>query len=136
MSADEVFGGIELYDDSRTFHSPRRMLMDALPTQPVVFADNSFAAYFVHSLLGLGNIVCLVLVLIQMFNKGRPELGVTTIVLLFCFGIGALVAFTAGWFYATKWNIKTVMLIWTVFFVIGIAMNFVLPIHTTPQDVF
>jgi hypothetical protein len=43
-------------------------------------------------LLGGAWIACLVLVIIEMFNKGQKGLGIVTIVLSLCFGIGGLIA--------------------------------------------
>ena len=75
--------------------------------------------------VGLGSLVCFVLVVIQMFKHGQTGLGVISIVLLFCFGIGALIAFIYGWIKANEWNIKNVMLIWTVLIGISILLNII-----------
>ena len=47
-------------------------------------------------LLGGAWIACLVLVIIEMFNKGQKGLGILTIVLSLCFGIGGLIALIWG----------------------------------------
>jgi hypothetical protein len=75
---------------------------------------------------GLGQLVCFILVLIQMFQRGKGGLGVVCIVLTLCCGIGALVAFIYGWVVSRPWNITTIMLVWTVAWiltVIGYALN-------------
>jgi hypothetical protein len=101
--------------------------------QNAIFADGGFAAYAVHGLLGIGSLVCFVLVVIQMFNRGQTVLAIASIVLIFCCGIGGLIVFIVGWINATKWNIKNIMIVWTILVVIGIAMNFVMPIGMPQQ---
>jgi putative ABC transport system permease protein len=61
----------------------------------------------------IGMVPCLVLVLIQMFKRGRSGLGITCLVLLCC-GWGELIAFVYGWTNAKAWNIQKIMLAWTV----------------------
>src|SRR5690242_10501235 len=52
---------------------------------------------------GLGALVCFILVVVQMFQRGQTGLGVACIVLLFCCGIGNLVAFVYGWMRHREW---------------------------------
>ncbi len=74
------------------------------------------------SLCGLGTLVCYILVLIQMFQRGKTGLGIACIVLC-CIGI--LITFIYGWIKAEEWGIKKLMLIWTgiivVHLLIGVA---------------
>jgi hypothetical protein len=90
-------------------------------------------AYLVHGVLVIGSLICLIIVVVQMFNRGQTGLGIATIVLAFCCGIGGLIAFVVGWINASNWNIKNVMLIWTALVIVGIIMNFVMPIGL-PQE--
>ena len=62
-------------------------------------------------LLGGAWIACLVLVIIEMFNKGQKGLGIVTIVLSLCFGIGGLIALIWGW--SASGN-KKLMTTWSV----------------------
>ena len=72
--------------------------------------------------LGIGSLICFILVLIQMFKRGQTGLGIACIVLVFCC-IGGLVAFIVGWMNAKAWDIQNIMLAWTVCFVAGILIN-------------
>lgn len=71
----------------------------------------------------IGSLVCYILVLIKMFQNGQTGLGIACIVLLFCCGIGGLIAFIYGWMKSSEWGIQNVMLIWTVLFIINIILN-------------
>lgn len=42
------------------------------------------------------------------------------IILSLCFGVGSLVAFVVGWMRAPEWNLRTVMIIWTIALIIGL----------------
>ncbi len=75
--------------------------------------------------LGIGSLICFILVLIQMFKRGQTGLGIACIVLLFCCGIGLLIAFVYGWINAKAWGIQNIMLAWTGCFVVGILINIV-----------
>src|SRR5438477_12228825 len=70
---------------------------------------------FIASIVSL---VCFVMVLVQMFQRGQSGLGIATILLLFC-GVGGILAFVYGWVKSTEWNLKNVMLLWTGTFVIA-----------------
>ena len=76
-----------------------------------------------QAVVGLGSLVCFILVLIQMFQRGQTGLGIACIVLIFCVGIGALIAFVYGWMKATEWNIKNIMLAWTGCWVVGLLLG-------------
>jgi hypothetical protein len=58
-----------------------------------------------------------------MFQHGQTGLGIACIVLLFCCGIGALIAFIVGWMNARAWNITNVMIAWTVCWVINLGTS-------------
>jgi hypothetical protein len=79
--------------------------------------------YALSVILSLVSFVCYVLVVIQMFQRGKTGPGlVSTLGLLAC-GLGALFAFIYGWIKASEWNIKNVMLTWTVCLVASIGLN-------------
>ena len=75
---------------------------------------------------GIVSLVCFILVLIKMFQRGKTGLGIASIVLFFCCGIGQFVPFVYGWMKSGEWNLRNVMLAWTAGFVLefaGAAMN-------------
>ncbi len=65
-------------------------------------------------------IVCFVLILIRMFQTGDSTLGIICLVLVLCVGIGGLLAFIMGWVNVRKYDARTIMLVWTVAFVVAI----------------
>src|SRR4051812_19556948 len=77
-------------------------------------------AGLVSGIAGLVAFICYVLVLIQMFQRGKTGLAIACIVLL-CLGIGAIIAFIYGWMKAREWNIQNIMMVWSVCWVIQIA---------------
>ena len=81
--------------------------------------------HLLNGILFVVSLVCFVMVLIQMFQHGKTGIGIASIVLAFCAGLGMLLAFIYGWMKATEWNIKNVMLAWTACIVIGIVLGFV-----------
>jgi hypothetical protein len=81
----------------------------------------------VGGISGLISLVCFVLVVIKIFQSGQTGLGIACILLLFCCGIGGLVAFIVGWMNAERWNIKNVMIIWTICFVVNIITGIMNP---------
>ena len=68
-------------------------------------------------LLGGEWIACLVLVIIEMFNKGQKGLGIVRIVLSLCFGICGLIALIWGW--SASGN-KKLMTTWSVIWLFGL----------------
>lgn len=74
-------------------------------------------------LVGLGSLICLILVWIQMFQHGETGLGILCIVLTFLCGIGGLITFIMGWVRAKPWGITNIMTAWTILFVIGIVLG-------------
>ena len=63
---------------------------------------------------GIGSLVCLIMVIVQMFKHDQTALGVVTIVLSFCGGFGSLIAFIFGWVKSGEWGIKKLMTVWSV----------------------
>ena len=83
--------------------------------------------YFLFAVCAIASFVCFIMVLIQMFQRNETNLGIICIVLTFCTGLGPLVAFIYGWTKATEWNIKKVMMYWSIaigsqFLVLGLIM--------------
>jgi hypothetical protein len=56
---------------------------------------------------------CYVWVVIKMFQNQQTGLGIASLVLAPCVGIGGLIAFVMGWMKAGEWKIKGVMITWT-----------------------
>ena len=71
---------------------------------------------FLSLIIGIGWLICFILVLVKMFQNDQVVMGVVCIVLIFC-GIGPLVAFVYGWIKSSEWNIQKLMLIWTGCFI-------------------
>lgn len=62
----------------------------------------------------LGSLACYVMVLIKMFPAEGPLKGILAIV---C----GLYAFVWGWMNSARFNLKTIMLIWTVCILVAMA---------------
>ncbi len=92
-------------------------------------------AYAGHGILMLGSLICFIIVVIEMFGHGRVGLGIATIVLGFCCGIGSIIAFIVGWVNADRWNLRIVMLIWTAIIIVNIILYVFMPIPI-PQETF
>jgi hypothetical protein len=65
-------------------------------------------------LASLGSVVCWVMVLIKMFPAEGPLKGILAV-------ICGLYAFVWGWMNSARFNLKTIMLAWTVCILISIA---------------
>jgi hypothetical protein len=74
-------------------------------------------------LVGIGVVVCHILVIVKMFQAGQTGLGVVCIILFFCCGIGLLITLIYGWMKATDWNIKQLMIVYTILFVVDLAIS-------------
>lgn len=76
----------------------------------------------------IGSVVCFILVLIQMFQRGQTTMGIVCIVLAICCGLGGLVAFIFGWVNHRPWGITNVMIIWSACVVFGVIGGLLHPI--------
>ena len=79
-----------------------------------------------ESIAGIATLVCFILVLVNMFKHDKVGLGIACIVLVFCCGIGGIVAFIYGWVKHREWGITNVMIVWTVCWIlsgIGYALS-------------
>lgn len=72
---------------------------------------------------GLVNLICFIMVVIQMFQRGATTMGIVCIVLALCCGLGGLIAFIFGWVKAGQWNISKLMTVWTVAVVIEVVIS-------------
>jgi hypothetical protein len=73
--------------------------------------------------VGIGSLVCFIMVIVKMFQNNATTIGIVSLVLLLVCGIGALVAFIYGWMRAAEWNITNVMLAWTGCIVAGFVLS-------------
>lgn len=65
----------------------------------------------------LGYLICLIIVLIKQFQNGGVVHGIIGIVTC------GLWTFIWGWMNASNLNIKNIMMIWTVLFIICVILN-------------
>src|SRR4051812_2477189 len=74
-------------------------------------------------IVGLGALICYIMVVIKMFQNGKTGPGLfSTLGLLLC-GLGYLFAFIYGWMKAGEWRIKNLMLAWTVLILVNIILT-------------
>jgi hypothetical protein len=74
-------------------------------------------------LVGIGVLVCHILVCVKMIQSGQTALGVVCLILFLCCGIGFFVTIIYGWVKAKPWNITTLMIIYTILFVGYLGIN-------------
>ena len=73
----------------------------------------------IQLVLALPSLVCLIIVIVNMFQNGKTGLGIATIILTFLCGIGSLIAFIWGWM-----NVGgKVLLAWSILTVAGIIAS-------------
>ena len=75
------------------------------------------------SLCGLVGLVCFVLVIVQMFKRDESKMGIICLVTLLCCGIGYFIALVYGWIKVKEWDIKNIMVAWTIAFALGSVLN-------------
>lgn len=68
-------------------------------------------------LVGLGYLVCLIMVLIKQFQNGGAVHGIIGIITC------GIWTFIWGWMNASRLNIKNIMMIWTLLLIVCIAIN-------------
>ena len=73
--------------------------------------------YYLAMAAGLVSLVCWIMVLIKMFPAEGALKGVLAI-------ICGLYAFVWGWMNAARFNLKTIMMIWTVAILVSVIANF------------
>ena len=73
----------------------------------------------IQLVLALPSLVCLIIVIKNMFDNGSSGLGIATIILTLVCGIGSLIAFIWGWM-----NVGgKVMIAWTILTIAGIIAS-------------
>jgi hypothetical protein len=73
----------------------------------------------IFSLIAL---VCSIMVCVKMFQNDQTALGVISLVLMFCTGIGYLITLIFGWMKSSEWNIKGLMTVYTATILLGIVL--------------
>ncbi len=86
--------------------------------------------HYPQPVIWLGCLICLILVIVKMFENGSSTLGIITIAASCCCGLGNLVALIVGWSNADRWGIRNLMIIYTVFIVLALIFGTVAP---TPE---
>ena len=76
---------------------------------------------------GLICLVCHILVIVKMFQHGQTGLGIACIVLTLCCGIGVLFTLIYGWMKVTPWNIKNLMIVYSIGFGLNVVGNIMAP---------
>jgi hypothetical protein len=74
----------------------------------------------------LVTLVCHILVIVKMFQNGHTGLGIACIILMFCCGIGYAITLIYGWMKASQWNIRNLMIVYTIALVLdflGLGLN-------------
>lgn len=84
------------------------------------------AGHVLNTIGSLGMLVCFILVVVTMFQRGSSGIGIASLLLLCC-GVGALVAFVYGWIKSGDWGISKLMTIWTICLVLCILGNALAP---------
>jgi len=79
-----------------------------------------------YYLVSLAILVCFILVLIKLFKKEGVGLGILGI-------ICGLYTFIWGWINHKKQNITTVMIIWTILFVLILILQFTVGVNMLSQ---
>ena len=74
-------------------------------------------------LVGIGVLVCHILICVKMIQAGQTGLGVACLIVWLCCGIGFFITLIYGWVKAKPWNITTLMIVYTAvlvgYFAIG-----------------
>ncbi|MHC2070491.1 hypothetical protein ACYFX5_23715 [Bremerella sp. T1] len=64
-------------------------------------------------LLSIVSLVCLILVIVKMFQNDDSTLGIICILTTIFCGFGGLITFVMGWVNAGKYGASQLMLVWT-----------------------
>jgi hypothetical protein len=82
-----------------------------------------FVLFAVDTLAFIGVIVCFILVLIKMFQRGQTGLGILCIVLFFCCTLGVLIQLILGFMKQDELGVRKIMPIYAVCYLILVAAN-------------
>ena len=69
-----------------------------------------------NALMSLGCLICFIIVLIKLFQNEGALKGILGL-------ICGLYTFIWGWMNATKLNIKTIMMVWTLLIIVSIILS-------------
>jgi hypothetical protein len=90
--------------------------MEAATATPLLLGITALSG-----IIGLVSFVCLIMVLIKMFQHGETTIAILSIVLCPCGG--GLIAFVYGWMKSSEWDIKGLMITWTICFLLAIPLQ-------------
>jgi hypothetical protein len=76
-------------------------------------------------LVGLGCLICFIIVLIKLFQNEGALKGILGL-------ICALYTFIWGWMNANRYGIRNIMMIWTLLFIIQFVLNFAFGVSLIP----
>jgi hypothetical protein len=76
---------------------------------------------------GIGQIGCLIRVLVEMHQRSKQGLATAFTVLVLCSGIGVLLTFGYGWLRHREWGLTNIMAVWTCCWILGIAGMVLIP---------
>jgi drug/metabolite transporter (DMT)-like permease len=76
----------------------------------------------VYWIINLVCFVCYLIVVVKMFQHNEAALGILALIGFFVFGLGYLFALIFGWSKSSDWNIRPVMLVWTLAYFITVGL--------------
>jgi hypothetical protein len=79
----------------------------------------------------LGAAVCFIIVIIKMFQKGSTGLAIACLLLSLCCGLGGIVAYIYGWLHNRDWDMRNLMLAWTVCIILWVIGSALAPGYVT-----
>jgi uncharacterized membrane-anchored protein len=74
------------------------------------------------SFTGLIILICHIVVIVKMFQNNQAALGIITLILTPCCGIGFIVSIIMGWVKGTEWQIRPIILLYSVAVIAYIAL--------------
>ena len=77
----------------------------------------------IGGICGIVSLVCYILVIVQMFQRGKTGMGIACLLLLLLCGLGGLIAFIYGWMKANEWRITNIMSVWTGCIIVSLLCN-------------
>lgn len=90
----------------------------------IQFGAAEMALMGIGGILVLAAVVCSVIVAVRMIKEEQTALGIISIILTFCTGIGFVITLIFGWIKSAEWNIKGLMIGYTAAFLLGYGMMF------------
>jgi hypothetical protein len=80
-----------------------------------------------HIAVPLVCLLCFIYVVVKMFQNNNVWLGIACLVGVLICGFGPLLAFIVGWVKSGAWQIRGLMLVWTVAIIAYIVLYMVQP---------